>query len=151
MNAILFYEGPWYFFSNFSSFVVYWEGACWMTSEHAYQAAKFDDETIRHMIRDARSAHDAKKIARAHSDKVRGNWASIKLSIMEDILRAKLKQHLYIRRRLVESGDAELIEDSSKDPFWGRGPDWEGENHLGKLWMKLRKELRNIKSFPLLN
>jgi len=60
---------------------------------------------------------------------------------MEDILRHKLAQHPYVQKQLRESGGAELIEDSPKDAFWGRGPDWTGKNHLGKLWMKLRSEM----------
>ena len=34
-----------------------------------------------------------------------------------------------------------IVEDSPKDNFWGWGKDRTGENHLGKLWMKLRDEL----------
>ena len=143
MDKILFYEGQWYMFSNFSSFKVRWRGVDWMTSEHAYQAAKFKDASIVEKIKNARSAHGAKKIARAHSDKKLENWREIKLGIMEKIVRAKLEQHSYIRRKLLETGDMEIIENSPEDSFWGRGPDWKGENHMGKIWMKLRAELRN--------
>jgi predicted NAD-dependent protein-ADP-ribosyltransferase YbiA (DUF1768 family) len=60
---------------------------------------------------------------------------------MEALLRLKLAQHSWVRERLLATGDAEIIEDSPKDSFWGRGPDWKGKNHLGRLWMKLRAEL----------
>ncbi|MBI5004482.1 NADAR family protein [Candidatus Kaiserbacteria bacterium] len=142
MERILFYEGPWYLFSNFSAFAVHWRGEDWSTVEHAYQAAKFGDERIRSHIRIARSAHEAKKLARAYHDYMRRDWQDVKLGIMEEILRVKLAQHLYVRQQLLETGDAEIVEDSPKDSFWGRGPDWQGENHLGRLWMKLREELR---------
>ena len=138
----LFYEGPYYMFSNFSSFALEWRGCLWPTSEHAYQAAKFEDSGVSSKIRTALSAHDAKKIAHANADKVRRNWDEIKMDIMEDILRNKLGQNPYIQQKLLETGDMEIVEDSPKDSFWGRGPDWNGENNLGKLWMKLRKELR---------
>lgn len=141
-NKILFYEGPWYAFSNFASFMVYWRKQYWMTSEHAYQAAKFTDPLIVEEIRLARSAHEAKKAAQAHiRDKV-PNWQEIKLSVMEDILRAKLEQHPYIQSKLLETGSLEIVENSPKNSFWGRGFDWRGQNHLGKIWMKLREELR---------
>lgn len=143
MDKVLFYEGPWYFFSNFSSFMVFWRGKWWMTSEHAYQAVKFEDPDIVEEIRNARSAYDVKKITRTHSDKKLENWQEIKLGIMEEIVRAKLEQHPYIREKLLQTGDMEIVEDSPKDSFWGRGPDWKGENHMGKIWMKLRAELKS--------
>ena|SRR5665213_582702 len=142
VEHILFYEEKWYFFSNFSSFAIYWRGEDWMTSEHAYQASKFIDEATCKLVKNARSAHDAKKIARANYDKLRADWKVLKLLFMEEILHAKLDQHLYIQQKLLESGDALIVENSPKDSFWGRGPDWKGENHLGRLWMKLRDEIR---------
>lgn len=146
MDKVLFYERRWYFFSNFSAFAVYWHDRNWPTVEHAYQAAKFTDWKIRDLIQSARSAHDAKKIAQANSDRVRPDWDKVKIGIMEEILRAKLDQHPYIRAKLMETGLATIIEDSPKDSFWGRGPDWKGENNLGKLWMKLRDELLSPQS-----
>lgn len=144
MGKVLFYGGEWYIFSNFSSFMVQWRGVDWVTSEHAYQAAKFDDLSIIEKIKNARSAHDAFKIARANDDKKISNWNEIRLRIMEEIVRAKLAQHPYVLKKLLETGDKEIIEDSPRDSFWGRGPDWKGENHLGKIWMKLRRELKEI-------
>ncbi len=40
----------------------------------------------------------------------------------------------------METGDRELIESSPIDSFWGWGPNKDGQNHLGKIWMKLRDE-----------
>lgn len=39
------------------------------------------------------------------------------------------------------TGDRELVEDSWRDDFWGWGPNRDGQNMLGKLWMELRAEL----------
>ncbi len=139
---ILFYEGSRYFLSSFSSFKVRWRGVDWMTSEHAYQAEKFDDPRIVAQIMNAPSARDAKNIARAYQDRKIANWQEIKVGIMEEILRAKLAQHPYIRNKLRESGNCEIIENSPTDSFWGRGRDWKGQNWMGKLWMKLRAELQ---------
>ncbi len=60
---------------------------------------------------------------------------------MRDILRAKAEQHEYVRRKLLATGDRELVEDSWRDDFWGWGPDRNGQNMLGKLWMEVRAEL----------
>ena len=141
-EKILFYGGTKYFLSNFSSFKVRWRDFEWMTSEHAYQAAKFDDPEIVDKIKSAISAYDAKKIAQANRAKAMKNWPEIKMAIMEEILRAKLARHPYIQRKLFESGQREIVENSPTDSFWGRGPDWKGQNWLGRIWMKLRAEMQ---------
>ncbi len=141
-TQILFYEREYYFLSNFSAFGVDWKGAFYMTSEHVYQAEKFLDEAVREKIRSAKSAHDAKQIARANIDLCRDDWESAKLGTMKDILLAKVSQHDYIKEKLVSSGDATLIENSPQDSFWGWGPNKDGQNQLGKLWMEIRSELR---------
>lgn len=146
-NKILFYEGRYYMFSNFSSFQVNWRGLNFMTSEHAYQAEKFVAvPAICEMIISSRSAHDAKKLAKHYKDQRRSDWDQVKLGIMEEIVRAKHAQHTFIQERLLETKGKILVEDSPKDSFWGRGPDWKGENHLGKIWMKIRdEELEKLK------
>lgn len=142
-EQVLFYERPFYVFSNFASFQVKYKGVTWMTSEHAYQAMRYEDESLQRKIRHMPSAHEAYKFAMANKDKERKDWKEIKVSVMEEIVRAKLSQHPYIQKQLEETGDREIIEDSPKDLFWGRGPNWKGENHLGKIWMKLREETKS--------
>lgn len=143
-EPVLFYERRFYCFSNFSSFSVEVWGHTWPTSEHAYQAAKFGDRPgITKKIRNARSAHDAKIIARAYNQSmIHPGWRMEKLQVMEEICRAKLRQHQFIQECLSETGDREIIEDSPKDSFWGWGPDQKGSNHLGRIWMKLRAEMK---------
>lgn len=141
-NKILFYERKYYMFSNFSSFTVEHDGIFWMTSEHAYQAAKFNDETLIKEVQNAKSAHDAFVIARSYDDKKRNDWMDIRVETMERIVRAKLQQHKYIQDKLLETGDKEIIENSPVDSFWGWGPNKDGENQLGKIWMRLRAEIK---------
>ncbi len=145
-EPILFYEREFYMFSNFSAFAVDWRGLVWMTAEHAYQSAKFNDwGEVQRKIYSARSAHDAKAIARdpAHAPFKRADWSEeIKLGIMEDVLRAKLAQHAIVREKLIKAGEREIVENSPVDYFWGRGSDGTGRNHQGKIWMKLGGELR---------
>lgn len=141
-ERVLFYEGKWYMFSNFASFQVFYRGHNWATSEHAYQADKFTEDRIRLDVLQATSAHNAKKVGRSYAAHVRSDWESDKLRVMEEIVRAKLEQHEMIQEALLKTGDMEMFEDSHKDEFWGRGKNWTGQNHLGKIWMKLRAELR---------
>jgi len=143
-SVIGFYEREFYVFSNFSSFAVRWRGKEYPTSEHAYQAAKFIDTipNLAETIRLRRSAHDAAKQADFMRDSVPSDWPERKVSVMEEICRAKLEQHEYVRRKLLQTGDLEMVEDSPKDAFWGIGPNGDGRNELGKVWMRLRSELR---------
>ncbi len=141
-NPIFFYEHEFYVFSNFSSFAIEWKGKLWMTSEHVYQAEKFTDEKIKEQIRAFRSAHEAFKFAKANKDKYQKRWHDINFSVMKKILHAKVTQHPYVKKKLLESGNRVLIEDSWRDDFWGWGPNKDGKNHLGKLWMEVRDEVR---------
>lgn len=141
-KQIFFYEQEFYVFSNFSAFKLDWKGEVWMTSEHAYHSEKFEDPEILNELRNTRSAHDAFKLACANKDKYRKDWNSIKLGIMKEILRAKVEQHPYVKKKLLESGDKEIIENSWRDSYWGWGPNKDGENNLGKLWMEIRREIK---------
>ncbi|MDO8520725.1 MAG: NADAR family protein [bacterium] len=142
-DRIFFYEHEYYVFSNFSSFALEWKGKLWMTSEHAYHSEKFIDERLKEELQKTRSAHDAMKFAYANKDKYLSNWDEIKLGVMKKILLAKVAQHPYVKKKLLESGDRPLIEDSWRDAYWGWGPNKDGENHLGKLWMEVRDEVRS--------
>lgn len=142
-DPIGFYEREFFMFSNFSSFAVEWKGRVWPTSEHAYQAAHFfeTEPNLVEQIFNARSAHNAYKIAKANADKAPKNWHDIKTEVMLDVCRHKLEQHPYIRQKLLETQDFVLAEDSPKDDFWGWGSNKGGRNELGRVWMKLRAEI----------
>ncbi|HXV27106.1 MAG TPA: NADAR family protein [Candidatus Paceibacterota bacterium] len=141
-GPVLFYMQPYYCLDNFSAFRVTVAGHTFDTAEHAYQWYKFDDPHIQDLIRTATSAHEAKLLAKEYSGHKRASWHEIKTLVMENVLRAKLAQHEYVRRKLLQTGDRLIVEDSPVDSFWGRGPDGNGQNVLGNLWMKLRAELR---------
>lgn len=141
-RQIFFYEHEFYVFSNFSSFRLLWQGVDFDTSEHAYHWEKFpDNPEVRELIINARSAHDAFKVAQKYKATRRPDWDEVKVSVMRDILKAKLAQHSYVRKKLVEAKGCEIIEDSWRDDFWGWGPNKDGQNQLGKLWMELSKEI----------
>jgi ribA/ribD-fused uncharacterized protein len=141
-DPVLFYGGEFgYCFSNFSAFTVTWKERVWQTSEHAYQAAGFDNPTLIEEIANAPSAHEALKLAIKYKAQIRPSWEEEKRAVMKDICRSKLAQHAYIEKTLRQSEKAKLIEDSPKDNCWGRGEDWQGKNWLGEIWMELRAEL----------
>ncbi len=145
-DLICFYEHEYYVFSNFSAFAIEWKGHLCMTSEHAYHTEKFEDEKLKELIRATRSAHDSQKIAQQHKDQYRSDWNEVKVVIMKEILHAKVAQHPYVKKKLLESGERTLVEDSWRDDFWGWGTNKDGQNMLGKLWMEVRNEVREQKT-----
>ena len=142
-TQVFFYEQDFYVLSNFSAFTLRWKDCVFHTSEAAYHWEKFPESPmIQAWILSADSAHEAFKIAERYAHARRPDWDAVKVDIMRDILRAKTNQHEYVRRKLLATGDRELIENSWRDSFWGWGPDRDGQNMLGKLWMEIRAELR---------
>lgn len=150
-TQVFFYEQDFYVLSNFAAFTLDWKGLLFQTSEHAYQWEKFNsfpnEPDIGRMILAARSAHDAFKIAERFRDYRRADWDAVKLDVMRSILLEKVRQHEYVKYKLLSTQKRELIEDSWRDDFWGWGPDRNGQNWLGKLWMEIRDELRRAIGF----
>jgi len=142
-ERVCFYEQDFYVLSNFSSFSLEWCGHRFPTVEHAYHWLKFiDSNDLQQSICDAPSAHKAFKIAQENKDRRRSDWDAVKVPLMYRLLHAKAAQHEYVRRKLLATGDRELVENSWRDDFWGWGPNRDGQNKLGKLWMEVRAELR---------
>lgn len=142
-DEVFFYTPRFYAFDNLSAFQVEIWDKTFMTSEHAYQWKKFSvsHPAIAEEILNATSAYMTKKISDAHAGEVLPEWHEQKAAIMEEILRAKLAQHEKLGKLLVESGTRTIIENSPTDSFWGIA-DGSGQNILGKLWMKLRDEIK---------
>lgn len=144
-EVIGFYPREFYPFDNFSSFKVEWNGYLFSSVEEAYQAASFmgSDEELVEKIKKSHFADEAQRIAYANRDKRREDWDDVKISIMEELLRLKIEQNPYVKKKLLQTEDYMIVEDSPKDDFWGWGPNRNGQNNLGKLWMKLREGLKN--------
>lgn len=138
-----FYPREFFCFDNFSAFKVKYEGVLFSTVEHAYQAYKFKDTApdVFNEIVESYSSDEAKRIADRNKDKICSNWNEIKVDLMERLLRAKISQNPYVKEKLIQSKNYIICEDSDKDSFWGIGAKRDGQNQLGKLWMKLRSEL----------
>ena len=144
-EVIGFYPREFYPLDNFSSFKVEWNGYLYASLEEAYQAARFMgvNEELVEKIKSSHSADEAQRIAYSNKDKQREDWDEIKVSVMEELLRLKIEQNPYVKKKLLQTKDYMIVEDSPKDSFWGWGENRDGENNLGKLWMKLRNEIQN--------
>lgn len=141
---VFFYEQDFYVLSNFSAFQVQIDGLLFMTSEHAYHYQKFKDvnQHVANQILNCSSAHHAFKIAEENKPLRIDGWDEMKASVMKRILFAKVYQHEYVLRKLLATGDRILVEDSWRDDVWGWGPNKDGQNLLGKIWMEIRAELK---------
>jgi ribA/ribD-fused uncharacterized protein len=138
------------FLSNFSPSVVRFNDIIddreYPTVEHAYQAAKSIDYKTRREISRLDKPGDAKR--KGNKIKLRGDWEKIKLQVMEELVRQKFTRHALLRDKLLATGEEELIEGNNwGDHFWGciqTNGGWHGYNHLGKILMKVRKDLQGV-------
>ena len=65
---------------------------------------------------------------------------------MKRLITCKAEQHEYVLRKLLATGERELVENSWRDAFWGWGENQDGQNMLGRLWMEVRAEFRALKA-----
>ncbi|MDE2095792.1 MAG: NADAR family protein [Patescibacteria group bacterium] len=136
------FRGEYRFLSNFHPSRVMYGGLVYPTVENAYQAAKCVDRDAQAHFQNIGPA-----AAKAAGNKVnlRPDWEDVKLQIMEDLLRKKFVPDTDLAGKLLDTNESELIEENWwQDHFWGicNGV---GHNHLGRLLMKIREELRQKK------
>ncbi len=134
------FSGEYRFLSNFYPSKVSLDGIDFPSVENAYQAAKNFDWDRRKMFVTLTAA-EAKR--EGQKTMMRPDWEQVKVLIMTNLVRDKFTRHQDLREQLLATGDAELIEGNWwGDTFWGvcKG---KGENHLGKVLMKVREELKN--------
>lgn len=138
--CINFFEGDFALLQPTSPHAVMIDEHLFPTCEHAYQARKFTQPYIIEEIKNAQSPNEAQGLALRHKDERVVDWTEIKITAMEDILREKARQYPEVRELLKKSGNAFLGEVSPTDHFWATGNNGEGENWLGRIWMKIRDE-----------
>lgn len=129
------------YFSCFSGHMLEYKGVLYTTVEHAYHAQRYRDPAIVAEIVATRSAFAAWKLSQTYKSQQLPDWDERKVSVMEALFREKLAQHKDVHEALMRSGSEEIIK-YQEDPFWGVRADGVGRNEMGKLWMKLREELK---------
>lgn len=138
VEPITSFQGEHRFLSNFWPATVWFDGFTYSSVEHAYVAAKTLDQVARMTICQMSSPGQVKRFGRGLV--LRPDWELVKLPVMEDLLKRKFA-HADLRERLQLTAPRMLIEGNTwGDTFWGvcNGV---GENHLGKLLMKIRDEV----------
>jgi len=135
------------FLSNYFPSRIEYRGLVYPTVEHAYQAAKTADPQVRERIRSAATPDESKEIGRAHCD--RPDWEDVKLPVMYDLTVLKYTDP-ELRKRLLSTGDATLVEGNDwGDSFWGSCAGT-GDNHMGKILMRVRDGLSRAEAIALL-
>lgn len=135
------FRGKYYFLSNMYPCKVRFENTTYLSSESAFQASKCKNTGLKKMFV-LLNGREAKKLGRSVT--LCDNWDDIKLDIMYRILKSKFSDK-ELQNKLLSTGNAELIEGNTwNDAFWGVDlKTGKGENHLGKILMKIRSELKN--------
>lgn len=140
-NAVLCFQGKHLFLSNFYEGTAFlWNGLSYHSAEAAFQSAKCLAQEARKSFCHL-SPSDAKRKGR--SVHLRSNWELVKDGIMYVIVREKFNQDQSIAERLLATGDCELVEGNTwGDQYWGVDlRTMRGQNKLGRILMKVRKEL----------
>lgn len=138
-NKITSFRGKYCFLSNFYPTPVSYSGVIYPSAENAFQAAKCANPKDRRQFK-FYSPSEAKRNGRRV--RLRPNWNAMRLPIMKMIVKDKFAHNPELADKLRATGDAELIEENDwNDRFWGvcNGI---GENHLGKILMKIRDEIK---------
>ena len=132
------FRGKYYFLSNFFNAPVTYGGITYQNNEAAFQSAKAKIKKDKEKFIDLLAA-EAKKLGR--QIELRDDWEDVKIDVMHEICMAKFTQNLLLKEKLLATGTEELVEGNNHgDTFWGC-VNGKGENHLGKILMKVREEL----------
>ena len=136
------FRDEYFFLSNFYPVEIKLDGIVYPNAEAAFQAQKTLDVEERRKFSMLKNPVQAKRLGR--KVKLRDDWEEVKLDIMTEIVSQKFLQHPHLIEMLLQTGDEELVEGNKwGDRFWGvcKG---KGENHLGKILMKIRDAYKSI-------
>ena len=141
-HVITAFRGAYAFLSNFYESPMTFHGVTYQSAKAAFQAQKCLTEVEKQGFAEL-TPIKAKR--RGRQVMLRSDWDEVKLDIMEKIVRAKFIQNETLKALLLATGDAELKEGNTwNDMFWGIDSETgNGQNHLGKILMKVRDEVLN--------
>ena len=113
------------------------------TGEHDFQYLKFTDSDIRNEILNCSNPYDARNIGRKYKSERISNWSEVKYELLEKVFRLKMEQNPIVRECLLNTLDYTICEYCvDEDTEWGLDRNNNGENKLGKAWMKVREGLK---------
>lgn len=134
---------PEHLFASYSVHPFDLDGFTWSTVEHYFQALKSQDQQQQGKIAEAKTAKQARRLGRSRRRKLREDWSKVKLTVMTRAVYTQARTHDVISEAILATGDADLVNNSQYDYFWGCGRDRRGDNHYGKVLMQVREKLRS--------
>lgn len=139
-------EKPYGSFSNLFRRPMEFEGRVYPTAEHAYQAGKARKEEVREWILSAPTPSLVAMAAHGlYTWDIVPEWSRTKFDRMRKVLKAKFTQHEDLKRLLLSTGNARLVEagrtDNAVNRTWGE-VNGKGLNMLGVLLMEVRDEIK---------
>jgi len=150
------FNGEFRFLSNFFPCLIHrGTDVIWNSTEAAFQAAKVKGQDHYKEFM-AMSPAQSKKAGK--NVKIREDWDDVKLGIMFHLVRDKFSQNMDLTVKLIETGDALLVEGNTwRDNFWGIHHEQNevlplsvikasclpcaGNNYLGRILMNVRFHL----------
>lgn len=127
------------FLSNFYLVNIEYKGHIFPSVEHAYQATKFNLSRWYIFTDPNLSPGKAKRLGK--ECQLTNNWLSKRIELMEQLLRLKFSNP-ELMVMLLATGNQPLVEGNNwGDTFWGKC-NGKGRNHLGRLLMKIREDLK---------
>lgn len=134
--------GEYGYLANYSPYGFIVDGVYYPTAEHYYQSEKFDDVKIKNQIIACSTPKEASMIGRRRDLPRKKNFHDQKLFVMYQGVLEKFRQNPDIRSKLIESRNQEIREMTVKENYWGMGPLLDGENHMGKILMMVREQVK---------
>ncbi len=130
-------------FSNFALFPIFVDGQWWPTSEHYYQAMKYEKKELIAWVQAAPDPMESANRGRDKSVPKRADWEQVKDAAMEKAVMDKFTRYPELKALLLSTGDARLYEHTEHDCYWGDCGNRKGLNKLGLLLEKIREGLRS--------
>ena len=138
-----FTNDPYKWLSNMQLVDISLKGRIYPSVEHAYMSEKSHDAVWKELCTKKEISGKQIKVF-SRTINLRVDWEDVKLLVMEHCLREKFKQEPF-KQGLLDTGNQNIQEGNYwNDAFWGvdlkQDPNV-GENHLGRLIMKIRYEI----------
>ena len=128
---------------NFSAFGLTMDGIYFKTGEHAFQYLKFKDNNICDEIINCNDPYSARLLGGKYKSERIPNWSDVKYEYLEKIFKLKLEQNPMVKEALLNTKGYQICEYCiDEDTEWGLDKNGNGENKLGKTWMKIREDYK---------
>ena len=141
MDKIKGFTKDYHFLSNYYNHTIKFDGLFYRNNIACFIAQMFESDDTKKLFSKMLPGQ-AIRMAEMMRNPREKEWDDIKEDLMYKICYAKFSYATKLRDQLIDTGDAELINETKWDnKFWGT-TDGIGENRLGKILMRIREELK---------